>query len=59
MFNVLFVYGIPSQIIEGIKGLFLETMAQVFTKDGNTIYFQSLLEFNRVTHWQHTYSSLS
>ena len=39
MFNVLLAYGILSQIIEGIKGLYLDTMAQVVTKDGNTNFF--------------------
>ena len=39
MFNVLLAYGIPSQILKGIGGLFLDTMAQVVTKDGNTNFF--------------------
>ena len=33
MFDVLLAYGIPSQIIKGIKGLNLDTVALV---DGNT-----------------------
>ena len=36
---MLLAYGIPSQIVEGIKGLYLDTMAQVVTEDGNTNFF--------------------
>ena len=32
-------YGILTQIMKGIKGLYLDTMAQVVTKDGNTNFF--------------------
>ena len=39
MFDILLVYGILSQIIKGIKGLYLDTVAQVVTKDGNTNFF--------------------
>ena len=39
MFNVLLAYGIPSQIVKGIKGLYLDTMAQVVTKNANTNFF--------------------
>ena len=39
MFNVLLAYGIPSQTVEGIKGLYLDTVAQAVTKDGNTNFF--------------------
>ena len=39
MFDVLLIYGIPSQIMKGIKGLYLDTMAQVVTEDGNTNFF--------------------
>ena len=59
MFDMLLAYEIPSQIIEGNKGLYLDTMAQVVLKMATQISFQSLLEFNKVTHWHHTYSSLS
>ena len=41
MFDVLPAYGILSQIIKGIKGLYLDTMAKVFTKDGNTNFFSN------------------
>ena len=59
MFSVLLVYGISSQIIKGIKGLYHNTMAQVVTKMATQISFQSLLEFNRVTHCHCTHSSSS
>ena len=36
---MLLAYGIPSQIIMGIKGLYLDTMVQVVTKDGNANFF--------------------
>ena len=36
MFDVLLAYGIPSQIVEGIKGLYIDTGSQVVTEDGNT-----------------------
>ena len=39
MFDVLLAYGIQSQIVKGIKGLYLDTMAQVVTKDDNTNFF--------------------
>ena len=39
MFNMLLAYGILSQIIEGIKGVYLDTMAPVITKDGNSNFF--------------------
>ena len=39
MFNVLLAYGIPSQIVKAIKWLFLDTIAQVVTEDGNTNFF--------------------
>ena len=39
MFNMLLAYGILSKIIDGIKGLYLDTMAQVVTEDGNTNFF--------------------
>ena len=39
MFDVLLAYGIPSQIVKGIKGLYIDTVAQVVTKDGNTNFF--------------------
>ena len=39
MFDVLLAYGIPSQIVEGIKGLYFDSMAKVVTKDGNTNLF--------------------
>ena len=32
--------GIPSQIVKGIKGLYIDAVAQVVTKDGNTNFFQ-------------------
>ena len=38
MFDVLLVYGIPSQIVEGIKGMYIDTVGQVVTEDGNTIF---------------------
>ena len=59
MFDVLLAYGIPSQIVEGSKGLYIDTAAQVVTKDGNTISFQFLLEFYKVTHWHCSYSPSS
>ena len=40
MFGVLLPCGIPSQIVEDIKTLYLTTMAQVVTEDGNTSFFQ-------------------
>ena len=39
MFNVLLAYGILSHIIDVIKGLYLDSMAQVVTEDGNTNFF--------------------
>ena len=39
MFDVLLAYGIPSQIVEGIKGLYIDIVAQVVTKEGNTNFF--------------------
>ena len=39
IFNVLLAYGIPSQIVKGMKELYLNTMAQVVTKDDNTNFF--------------------
>ena len=39
MFNVLLAYGIPSKIAKGIKELYLDTVAQVVTEDGNTNFF--------------------
>ena len=39
MFDVLLAYGIPSQIVEGIKELYIDTVAQVVTEDGNTNFF--------------------
>ena len=39
MFHVLLAYGILSQTVKGIKGLYIDTMAQVVTKDGNTNFF--------------------
>ena len=41
MFDMLFVYGIPSQIIEGSKECILIPMAQVVIKDCNTNFFLS------------------
>ena len=59
MFDVLLAYRMPPQIVEGFKGLYLDTMAQVVTKDGSIIFFQFLLEFYEVTHCCHTYLSSS
>ena len=39
MFDMLLAYGIPSQIIEGIKELYLDTQVQLVIKDGNTSFF--------------------
>ena len=39
MIDVLLAYGILSQIIQGIKGLYLDTIAQLVTEDGNTNFF--------------------
>ena len=39
MFDMLLAYGIPSQIIKGIKGLYLDTVALVVTEDGNLNFF--------------------
>ena len=39
MFDVLLAYGFPSQIIKGIKGLYIDTVAQVVTEYGNTNFF--------------------
>ena len=39
MFDMLLAYEIPSQIIEGIKELYLDTVAQMVTKVGNTNFF--------------------
>ena len=36
---MMLAYGIPSQIVKDIKGLYLDTMAQVVTEDGNTDFF--------------------
>ena len=39
MFDILLVNGNPSQIVKGIKGLHIDTMVQVVTKDGKTNFF--------------------
>ena len=45
MFNVLLAYGIPSQIIKGIKELYLDTTAQVVTEDGKTNFLPIVARF--------------
>ena len=39
MFGMLLAYGITSQIIEGNKGLYFDTVAEVVSKNGNTNFF--------------------
>ena len=39
MSDVLLAYWIPSQIVKGIKGLYIDTVAQLVTEDGNTNFF--------------------
>ena len=39
MFNMLLACRIPSQIVKRIKGLYLHTVSQVVTEDGNTNLF--------------------